>query len=332
MQSFHPPPFDPHPIFRGGHLQTIIAPRPSPVELHPTVHHVGVSDGDQIVLHQDTPAGWIPGQGGAAMLLIHGISGCHAAPYMIRLADHFLRQGICVYRMDMRGCGAAFALTKNLTHAGRSDDVLAALQTIAQQVSSGPIAAIGVSLGANQLLRAVGRVGAGLDPTPAWFGRLKKLAIVAPPLDLQRCSENLERWILRPYNRYFIRSLLSRVPSGVYQRDDFQKRISLGRPKTLRELDDRITGPLSGFADARDYYARTSAGQVANHNPIPSLVLTAADDPLIPLGCFLDDPKLWPSSTKLLVTKTGGHVGFLEQGRSSWLDRVMNAWFDDLTS
>ncbi|MFK8112273.1 MAG: YheT family hydrolase [Rubripirellula sp.] len=323
MNDFQPPRFLPHPFLRGGHLQTIVAPRTKKIRLNANQIVVPVSDGDSIVLHEDQPAAPLT----SSMLLIHGISGCHAAPYMLRIAKRFTRLGVCVYRMDMRGCGAGAKLTSNLTHAGRSDDVLAALQTIANQ-NEGPIQAIGVSLGANQLLRAVGRIGAGVDETPSWFDRLTKMAVVAPPLDLQRCSDNMERWILRPYNRYFISALLKRAPLGVVQRADFQRQLALGRPRTLKELDERITGPLSGFEGATDYYATSSAGLVAGSNPVRTLVLAAEDDPIVPIGCFVDDKGMWSEATELLVTKTGGHVGFINSHRESWMDEVLAAWFE----
>jgi hypothetical protein len=261
------------------------------------------------------------------MLLIHGLSGCHAAPYMLRLAQRFVRGGLCVFRMDMRGCGAAHDLAHHLTHAGRSDDVIKALETVAALTQTGPISAIGVSLGASQLLRAAGRIGAGIDPRPDWFGRLVRLAAVAPPLDLQRCSDNMERWVLRPYNYYFIRALLARAPARVREREDFQRTISAGRPRTLKELDDRITAPLSGFSDAADYYAQTSANLVTRDNPVRTLVLAASNDPIVPIGCFLDDRDLWPDSTKLVIAKTGGHAGFIDRNNQSWMDHVMEAWF-----
>ncbi len=325
--TFEVPPFRPHPFYRGGHLQTIVAIGSARVtDLDPTRHMVEVSDGDRIVLHEDRPQDWDPRCG--SMLLVHGISGCHAAPYMMRLSRLFFHRGMRVFRMDMRGCGAGNALTANLTHAGRSDDILAALSTVADVTQSGPIAAIGVSLGANQILRAVGRVGAGIDPTPGWFSRLDRIALVAPPLDLQRCSDNMQRLLLRPYNYYFIRSLMSRTPPRVRQREDFQQRAAGRRPRTLRELDDWFTAPLSGFSGAADYYAESSANLVTRENPVRTLVLAAEDDPIVPIGCFVDDPTQWPETTSLVVAPTGGHVGFVDRARKSWMDQVMDAWFE----
>ena len=319
------PTFSPHRFLRGGHLQTIASIRREfRPELSASVHRVPVSEGDSIVLHQNRPEGWRSSD--PSMLLVHGISGCHAAPYMIRLAHLFLARGVEVYRMDMRGCGAGSEWTRNLTHAGRSDDIAAALERIASD-SAGSLMAVGVSLGGNQLLRVAGRIGAGLDAVPTWFNRLARIAVVAPPVDLQRCSDNMQRLICRPYNHYFIRALLKRAPKLVRQRSDYQAAIAAGRPRTLFELDDRITGPLSGFDGARDYYAQSSACFVSRYNQVPTLVLAAQDDPIVPIDCFGADENRWPTSTRLVLANTGGHVGFVQRDRTSWMDQCLESWF-----
>lgn len=134
---------------------------------------------------------------------------------MVRLADQFTRLGIRVFRLEMRGCGFSAEHSRQLTHAGRSDDCLAALSYIAKITGDGEMAAVGVSLGGNQLLRAAGRIGAGLDTLPVWAARWKRLVAVSPPIDLLRCSDNLQRPLLRAYNRYFIGNLLRRLPDQI---------------------------------------------------------------------------------------------------------------------
>ncbi|MGB7327752.1 MAG: alpha/beta fold hydrolase [Rubripirellula sp.] len=347
--SFQPPPFIPHPIFRGGHLQTITpiggrSPKSLRKSLSPTAIPVQVSDGDSIVLHEDLPCVDSPrvalpcvdlpevdlsevdsAMAGASVLLVHGLTGCHTADYMVRLAGRLTRRGLRIYRMDMRGFGAATGLTRNLSHAGRSDDCMAALGAIAERCPSGPIFAVGISLGAGQLLRAMGRVGAGLDASPAWMDRFAGLVAVSPPLDLARCSDNMQRLRLRPYNRYFIRSLLSRIPPGVRDRDDFAACVAGPRPRTLRELDDRFTAPLSGFRSAADYYDASSSCHVVDRIGVPTLVLTAVDDPIVPVDCFGGDQS-WSDSTRLMVLPTGGHVGFIDRRRRSWMDDAIEKW------
>ncbi len=326
MSKFEPPGFRTHRLIRGGHLQTVFssaaaAPIPAPT----TQHFVSLADGDSIAVHENRPDRWQPGD--PSMLLLHGLAGCHRSPYMIRLAGRFFAQAMRVFRMDLRGCGAGAASASQLSHAGRSDDLLQVLEFVAEQTRSGPIFLVGVSLGGNQVLRALGRIGAGLEQRPRWFDRLQRAAVVAPPLDLQRCSDNMQRLLLRPYNRYFIRLLMNRVPERVQKREDYQAAASRSRPRTLRELDDQFTAPLSGFADAADYYRQSSAHHVTGAINIETLVLTSADDPMVPIGCFTDDPHIWSPSTHLLISPGGGHIGFIGRNREYWMDHVLDEWF-----
>ncbi|MCA9140571.1 MAG: alpha/beta fold hydrolase, partial [Planctomycetales bacterium] len=267
-------------------------------------------------------------QGGRVVVLFHGLSGCHGSPYMVRLAARFSRMGWTVYRVDMRGCGAARDLARGLSHAGRSDDVQAAIDFVARRESESRLAAVGVSLGGNQLLRFVGRVGAGLDARPDWFGRLSRIGVVAPPIDLVRCSRNMERLSRRIYNYYFIRALFDQIPPGVRNREQFQRIASIGRPKTLLELDDRVTAPLSGFKGAVEYYRQCGAVHVVHANSVPTLVLAAKDDPIVPVDCFTAAD--WPTQTRLVITRTGGHAGFIARGRTHWMDDCLIAWMNQL--
>ncbi|MFG0261971.1 MAG: YheT family hydrolase [Novipirellula sp. JB048] len=326
MNSFQPPSFEPHRLLRSGHLQTLATvARGGAIGLPARQHVVELVDGDAVVLHETCPADWP--EEGRSVLLVHGLSGCHRAPYMIRLAKRFHRQAARVFRIDMRGCGEAFGLAKQLTHAGRSDDLLAALETIATLAPRGPLGVVAVSLGGNQILRALGRIGAGRDPRPGWFDRLDRVVAVCPPIDLVRCSENMQRRLLRPYNYYFIRQLMSRIPPRVRARDEFAAQLAQPRPRTLRELDERFTAPLSGFSGAMEYYERSSAANHIGAVEVPTLLLAAGDDPVVPVECFSESKHPWSDATTRLISKHGGHVGFIDRQRNCWMDRVIADWF-----
>lgn len=337
MNTFEPPPFLPDRLMRGGHLQTLASLRTPREQIAPQARHVvELPDGDAIVLHENAAVdggdrtannGQLK-RAAKVLVLYHGLSGCHGSPYMIRLTSRFVRQGWTVIRVDMRGCGAAWELARGLSHAGRSDDVQAALEFVARRYSNAKIAAIGVSLGGNQLLRFVGRVGASLQERPNWFDQLAGVATVAPPIDLVRCSENMERLSRRIYNYYFIRTLFDRIAPRVRDLELFQEVASLGRPKTLFELDDRLTAPLSGFAGATDYYQQCGASSVAMANSVPTLVLAARNDPIVPVDCFTS--VCWPPTTRMLIRATGGHAGFAARGRRHWMDDCLAAWVNQL--
>ena len=322
------PPFVQHRWIRGGHLQTVLSLRSPPQpELDPTLHWVTLEDGDQLALHDDCPAGWRPGD--ASVMLVHGLCGCRLSPYMVRLAAFHVAAGMRVFRLEMRGCGVGRDHSQGVTHAGRDDDCLAALAKVAELTAAGPISAVGVSLGGNQLLLAAGRIGGGQQPSPSWLPRWRRLVAVSPPIDLLRCSDHMQRRILRPYNRFFISTLMRRLPGPIRESPERMLRFARPWPKTLRELDERITAPLSGFAGADDYYRRSSASNVIDAIEVPTLILTAADDPIVPVDCFTDLATATRShpAVRVLISPGGGHVGFFARGDERfYMDRVIAAW------
>jgi len=109
------------------HVQTVLGaylpgsncPRPE------RQHQVRLPDGDALLLHENMPQSWKPGQ--PVAVLLHGLTGHHASPHICRLAARLLASGVRVFRMDMRGCGLGLPLARKFYHSGRSDDVRAAL-------------------------------------------------------------------------------------------------------------------------------------------------------------------------------------------------------------
>ena len=67
------PPFHPHPLFRGGHAQTLAgAFLPSGrIAYRATRHVLPLGDGDRLVLHDDCPPAWTGG--GPVALLVEVI-------------------------------------------------------------------------------------------------------------------------------------------------------------------------------------------------------------------------------------------------------------------
>jgi predicted alpha/beta-fold hydrolase len=319
--------FRPHPILRGGHLQTLAATlitEPA-TSLAPELHRVDLGDGDWIVLHDDQPAGWRSGD--PSLILVHGLGGCHAAGYMIRTATRFHAAGTRVFRVDMRGSGSARHPASQLNHAGRSDDILAALRVVDRLTGQGPIGMVGVSLGGNQLLKMLGEIDSESGQVEPCINRLWGAVAVAPPVDLIRCSENMQRAMMQPYNRYFITRLLKNIPPGVTQHPVFEEFKRQRPPRTLLELDDRITAPVSGFRDAEEYYRRSSACNQLARISIPTLVIAAANDPIVPVDMF--HRQSWAPDAQIEITTCGGHVGFVSlRKHRHWLERRIEKWFN----
>jgi predicted alpha/beta-fold hydrolase len=203
--------------------------------------------------------------------------------------------------MNMRGSGDGEALCPLLYNAGLDGDLLSTLETVASHASR--VAVVGFSLGANLALLAASR---GRDRLPR---SVEGLVAVSPPLDLSACADALERRDNRIYQRYFMVMLRGAYRRRHRQRPDlFPADLEAGL-RTVREYDDRITAPFGGYEGATDYYARSSAGSHLTAISLPTLVLSAADDPMIPIRSV----ERWATSRRVRreITPSGGHVGFV---------------------
>ena len=84
----------------------------------------------------------------------------------------------------------------------------------------------------------------------------------------------------------------------------------LNHVKTVREFDEMYTAPHHGFNDAADYYHRASSLRVVDKVTIPTLILSAADDPFVPHQQFSDKALSNNARITTRITDYGGHCGF----------------------
>lgn len=313
--------FCPLPFLRNPHVQTVLGalvPGPN-CPLPDQRHLLPLPDGDQLVLHNNTPLAWK--QGDPLALLIHGLSGSHASPNICRLAALLLARQIRVVRMDQRGAGAGLSLARGVYHAGRSDDVRAALAEMHKWSTASPLLLIGLSLGGALALRLAGEAAA--RPVPG----LTRLVAVSPPIDLSLCAALLSLPRNRIYEGNFLRDLLIEAR----QRQRFFRDLPpLRFPRcrlTMRTFDDLYTAPRSGFNDALDYYRNASCAALVPNIQIPALILTARDDPFIAIEPF--EALKAPSNILVRIANHGGHLGFLGWdgcGGIRWAERRIVEW------
>lgn len=294
------PTFRPHRWAQSGHAQTVVATyhRTKRFPYGATPHEIHLPDGDLVMLHEDCPEDWR--NGARVVLLVHGLAGCHGSPYLVRTAAKLNRHGVRTFRMDMRGMGAAHNKARHLAHAGRSEDVLAALRRASELAPDSPISLIGFSMGGNQVLKMLGESSKLPD-------RLDSALAVAPPIDLAFCCRELDKGVGRIYSRIFTRMLVRLVK----QRPDIIEQVPdvmTTPPRGLWEFDERITSRLSGFDGAGDYYSQSSAARVLSSIQLPTLIVAAEDDPVVPAEMF--EQQSWNDASSLYIVPGGGHVGF----------------------
>lgn len=311
--------FRPHPLFRNGHLQTIAAAYlPGPRSPYKARQHlVELPDGDRVVLHDDCPAAWQAGD--RVALIIHGLSGCHHSAYMIRLAARLEQAGVRTFRMDLRGCGAGLALARLPYHSGRSEDAAAALCHMSRLCPKSPAALVGFSMGGNITLKLAGELGKEA------CGHLDRAVAVCPPIDLPPAVEQLHRPRNRLYERHFIKRLVQAVRERERAIPDLPVTEFRRLPRSLWEFDDSFTAPVCGFGSAANYYRQAGAIRVAHRIRLPTLVIAAEDDPLVPVAPV--ERLRGNKAVELRITRHGGHVAYIgwREGRR-WLDEQIAQW------
>jgi hypothetical protein len=253
-----------------------------------------------------------------AAMVVHGVAGSMASRYVVRAAVSLYRAGWHVVRLDLRGAGASLEDAPALYHAGLTEDPRAALEMLSGDARVDGVAAVGFSLGGHVLLRLAAELG---DAAPA---ALRAVVSISAPLDLSAVSHALERLGVRVYQRYVLQNLVRAARAFAEARPEraHYALSTLRSLSTVRAYDTAVVAPMHGFANAEDYYARVSAGPLMDRIRVPTLVVHAEDDPLVPARTV----RPWlPSGAggpiEQAWTRRGGHVGwFTGLTEASWVD------------
>jgi predicted alpha/beta-fold hydrolase len=305
-----PPTFTPAWWLPGGHAQTIwvrACRHPRAFDYQREV--LPTPDGDELVLdHAAGPAG------APRVLLLHGLEGSSYSLHMTRLAGLVTAAGARVTLLNFRSCARdprdvnrRFPNRRpRLYHSGETGDLDFVVSTLVAREPATPLGALGISLGGNVLLKWLGERGAGSS--------VRAAAALSVPYDLGTASTFLERRVGSFYVEHFLRTLrekalevLARFPREAGQLSADRIRAA----RTFAAFDDSVTAPLHGFGSAAEYYDRSSSLHFLSRIAVPTLCLSAADDPFSP-EATLPRARLAASSVvDFQVTPRGGHVGWV---------------------
>lgn len=299
-----PRPFRPWPLTSGGHRQTVLGYwlRGELAWRRPEEDLVVDAGGDVRLLVR---ASWHAGlrEERPALVLVHGLEGSDRATYALATGEAAFDRGWHVARMNMRGVGDGLRHCPQLYNAGLWEDLVAVLRAVAAHAPA--VAVAGFSLGGNLTLLALARGGGRLPP-----GLVGAVA-VSPAVDLMASVDAIGRLVNRPYERRFMRDLRASYEARARLRPDLYRPGLAARTRSVRDYDERVTAPCAGYASADDYYARCSAGPELTRITARTLLLAAADDPMVPVASVLRFPLPSTGTVTREVLPTGGHVGFV---------------------
>jgi predicted alpha/beta-fold hydrolase len=319
------PDFRPPVVLGNRHVQSMISHAPwrrsriagSARQLLETAREHVLDCGDGVRLQGFMSA--TDGNQRGVVVLLHGWEGSAHSAYILSAGSHLLAAGFSVFRLNLRDHGDTKTLNEGLFHSCRIDEVVGAVSAIREQVESPFFALVGQSLGGNFALRVAARahqVGFSLD----------RVIAVCPVLRPHSTMQALDGgvWI---YRHYFLarwrRSLEEKAAAfpHLYRFGD------LSRFRTLTETTAFFVEHYTEFDNLDDYLAGYAiTGDVLAGLQVPSRIILAADDPVIPIG---DLDNVAPSNAlEATLARRGGHCGFVDSVLgSTWIDREI---LDDL--
>lgn len=241
------------------------------------------------------------------LFIMHGLEGGADANYVRGLMREASARGWNATVMLFRTCGPTINKAPRSYHSGETTDPLLALHHLARLQPHAPIGAVGISLGGNVLCKLLGEQGDAMLP------QLKAAVAVSAPFDLARASRYIGQGFGKVYENAFLRSLVPKARAKMQRHPELAGLKQLHDVRTIWDFDDQFTSPVHGFADAADYYAKSSSLQFLKDIKRPTLLLNAVDDPFLP-PAVLDDVRAVTASNPAITLEFpahGGHVAFV---------------------
>lgn len=249
------------------------------------------------------------------VVISHGLEGDSQRPYVKGMMRAFYASGWDVVAWNFRGCSGELNRLVRFYNSGATEDLD---KVVAHVVARGytDISLVGFSLGGNMTVKFLGEHYVERYP-------INSAVAFSVPLDLQGCSNEIDKWHNYLYAQRFLRSLKKKVlaKARLHPADIDVKAIK--RVKTIFQFDDLFTGPLHGYSGAVDYYNKCSARHFVSAVRVPLLVVNALNDTFLSPSCFEQAPFIANDSTLLLMPRYGGHCGFADfSGDGYWSEQV----------
>lgn len=310
------------PLFRNPHLLTIAGnfwKRRLDENRFPPVRQIyRITDQVSVVALEHQPEPAAKGQ----LVLLHGLEGSADSGYIRSFSQAALESNFGVHRLNLRSCGGTEALSETMYHSGLTGDTIAVAKRLREGYKR-PIFLVGFSLGGNVVLKLAGEIG--------HTDLIAGVCAVSPPIDLARCVKAIGKRENTLYARRFLDRLKQRIIRKSLTSPQSYATKNLRSVRSIWEFDDVYTAPLFGFGTAGNYYRTQSAQHFLSDIRVPTLIVTAKDDPLVPFEIF-DHPALRDNpALTLAATKHGGHLGFLGRSRPRfWVEKFVLHWIDNL--
>lgn len=307
----------------GGNLQTIVAAKLG--RRYPHAAPTYLRERWQTPDHDFIDLDWQAGPAGSQtplLVLFHGLEGSSRSHYAESFAEFARAQHMAYVVVHFRGCSGELNHAPRAYHSGDYEEIGWILQRLRGR-HTGPLLAVGISLGGNALLRWAEEAGSSAGQA------VSALASVCAPIDLAASGASIGRGFNRQvYTRMFLQSMKPKALRKLAQFPGLFDGDALRAATDLYTFDNIFTAPLHGFKNTETYWRTASAKPGLHHIRVPALVLNAQNDPFVP-SASLPRAKDVGDYVTLWHPRDGGHVGFptgAPPTRLSALPQAVGGW------
>ncbi|MDA7746615.1 alpha/beta fold hydrolase [Psychromonas sp.] len=249
-------------------------------------------------------------------IILHGWEGSADSLYVLSCGQKLLADGFDVFRLNFRDHGDTQSLNKDLFNSTRLEEVVESVKYLCRHFGGQHNLLCGFSLGGNFCLRVANLAKLeqiGLDQAIA----------ICPLLDPTTTMDKLNAGF-PVYERYFVKKWKRSLYKKLDHHQHFDYREQLNKLSTLDEMNEFFVLGYTDFKSTKDYFdAYSLLGDHLQQLAIPTTIIAASDDPMIPAKQLQE---LYPSQwLNIELQAKGGHCAFIKNWKlESWVsDRIV---------
>ena len=323
FHTWEPETFRPPVWLKNKHMQTILASLVNPkLEIPYRRERWDTPDNDFLDLD------FIDGDPQKPVVLAcHGLEGSSESQYIRRLMNRAKAENWNGIAINFRGCSGEENKQLRTYHSGETSDLHWVISKIRQQYQQS-LFLCGYSLGGNVIAKWLGEQGQKAKNI------VSGACVCCAPFDLFLCQQRLDQGFNKfVYVKSFLKTLKPKTQRKLMRYSD-RKDLDLEKimnARTFKEFDNYATAKMHGFSDYRDYYKQCSSRSFIKDIAIPTLLISAMDDPFIPSAALPGSLDINHETVKTYYATKGGHIGFIAEGLDfNWLTRQIFSWFESL--
>lgn len=292
------------------HLETIFPSSVRRVE-SPAYERERIQTSDEDFLDLD----WIWQGKDKLVIISHGLEGNSTRPYVRGMAKVFAEKGWDVLAWNCRTCSGEINKGRRMYHHGVSDDLKEVIDYALAKRGYAKVVLTGFSMGGSITIKYLGEYNQYLPK------EVYRAVVFSVPCDLGASARELSKKGNAFYRKRFLKKLGKKIKAKALQMPDLLSASGLEELQHFKDFDNRYTAPLHGFKDAEDFYIQASANTYLPDIKIPTLLVNAKNDPMLPESCYPVEIAQNHPYVYLEMPEFGGHVGFTLPGKSgNWAE------------